>query len=204
LVERVRKIARGAALMTETTVEERVLGGDSNLLANRPLERAMQTALERLGPPPFDEEDRALAAMFQATMDKEDIVAQYRRVGLEPRFDQVLCERIVPADARGEGGSASTDVGDVSWVVPTVQAHGATWTIGTPGHSWQVTGQGKTEHAHKGMVHAAKAMAGTALEAFTDAGLRADAQAELAERTERTPYRSLLPQGVEPALDVSV
>ncbi|MFZ0215059.1 MAG: M20 family metallopeptidase [Candidatus Dormiibacterota bacterium] len=203
LVERVRKIAQGAALMTGTTVEERVLSGDSNLLANRPLERAMQEALERLGPPDFDEEDRAIAAMFQRTMDREDIVAQYRRVGLEPRFDTVLCDRIVPAGAKGAGGSGSTDVGDVSWVVPTVQAHGATWTIGTPGHSWQVTGQGKTEHAHKGMVHAAKAMASTALVALGDAELRADAKAELAERTERTPYRSLLPPGLEPALDVS-
>ncbi len=203
LVERVRKIAQGAALMTETSVEERVLGGDSNLLANRPLEQVMQDALERLGPPEFDEEDRAIAAMYQATMDREDITAQYRRVGMEPRFDKVLCDFIVPAGAKGEGGSASTDVGDVSWVVPTVQAHGATWTIGTPGHSWQVTGQGKTEHAHKGMVHAAKVMASTALVELTDAEIRGAARAELAERTERTPYRSLLPPGVEPALDMS-
>ncbi len=203
LVERVRKIAQGAALMTETTVEERVLGGDSNLLANRPLEQVMQEALEHLGPPDFDEEDRAIAAMFQATMREEDIATQYQRIGMEPRYDQVLCDFIVPAGSKGTGGSGSTDVGDVSWVVPTVQAHGATWTIGTPGHSWQVTGQGKTEHAHKGMVHAAKAMASTALVALTDAEVRAAAKAELDERTQRTPYRSLLPRGVEPALDVS-
>jgi aminobenzoyl-glutamate utilization protein B len=204
LVDRVRKIAQGAALMTETTVEERVLGGDSNLLANRPLEQVMQDALGGLGPPDFDEEDHAIAAMFQATMNREDIATQYLRMGQEPRYDKVLCDFIVDADAKGEGGSGSTDVGDVSWVVPTVQMRGATWTIGTPGHSWQVTGQGKTAHAHKGMVHAAKAMASTALVALTDAQVRADAKAELAERTERTPYRSLLPPGVEPALDVSL
>jgi aminobenzoyl-glutamate utilization protein B len=122
---------------------------------------------------------------------------------MEPRFDKVLGDFIVPAGSKGEGGSGSSDVGDVSWVVPTVQAHGATWTIETPGHSWQVTGQGKTEHAHKGMIHAAKAMASTALVALTDAEARGAAQADLAERTERTPYRSLLPAGVEPALDVS-
>jgi aminobenzoyl-glutamate utilization protein B len=203
LVERVRKIAQGAALMTGTRVEERVLGGDSNLLGNRPLEHVMQHVLERLGPPDFDDEDHAIAAMFQATMDPEDIATQYRRIGQEPRYDKVLCDFIVPAGAKGEGGSGSTDVGDVSWVVPTVQLRGATWTIGTPGHSWQVTGQGKTAHAHKGMVHAAKAMASTALVALTDAQVRADAKAELAERTERTPYRPLLPPGVEPALDVS-
>ena len=54
----------------------------------------------------------------------------------------------------------STDVGDVSWVVPTVQARGATYAIGTPGHSWQLTAQGILPAAHKGMVHVAKVMAG--------------------------------------------
>jgi len=203
LVERVRKVAQGAALMTGTTVEERVLGAVSNLLANSPLEKEMQNTFDRLGPPPFDEEDRAIAALFQATMDREDIATQYRRAGLEPQYDKVLCDFIVPAGSRGEGGAGSTDVGDVSWVVPTVQAHGATWTIGTPGHSWQVTGQGKTEHAKKGMVHAAKAMASTALAALTDATLREEAAGDLAERTERTPYVSPLPPGAEPPLDMS-
>ncbi|MFZ0215058.1 MAG: M20 family metallopeptidase [Candidatus Dormiibacterota bacterium] len=203
LVERVRKVADGAALMTETTVETRVLGAVSNLLANEPLERTMQDAMERLGPPDFDEEDRAIAALFQATMDRNDIVATYRRAGLEPRFDTVLCDAIVPREARGQGGNGSTDVGDVSWAVPTVQAHGATWTIGTPGHSWQVTGQGKTEHAKKGMVHAAKTMASTALVALTDAQVRAEAKRDLDRRTTVQPYVSPLPAGVEPPLDMS-
>ena len=62
----------------------------------------------------------------------------------------------------------STDVGDVSWVVPTVQARGATYAIGTPGHSWQLTAQGKMPAAHKGLVHVAKVMAGTALDVIRD------------------------------------
>ncbi|MBO0746399.1 MAG: peptidase dimerization domain-containing protein, partial [Candidatus Dormibacteraeota bacterium] len=203
LVERVRKVAQGAALMTETTVEERVLGAVSNLVANTPLEKELQETLERLGAPPFDEEDRAIAAMFQATFQEEDILTTYRRAGREPEPGKVLCDSITPGDARGSGGSGSTDVGDVSWVVPTVQMRGATSAIGTPLHSWQMTGQGKTDYAHKGMVHAAKAMASTALAALTDATLRDAAARDLAERTERTPYVSPLPAGVEPAFDMS-
>ena len=62
LIERVRKIAEGAALMTETRVEAKVVSAVSNLLGNAPLERAMQDNLDRLGPPPFDDADRAFAA----------------------------------------------------------------------------------------------------------------------------------------------
>ncbi|MGH9062307.1 MAG: amidohydrolase, partial [Acidimicrobiales bacterium] len=203
LVERVRKIADGAAMMTETRVETRVISADSNLVGNAPLERTMHAALERLGPPDFDEEDRAVAAMFQATLGREDIVTAFRRAGLEPRSDTVLCDQITPLGARGEGGMGSTDVGDVSWVVPTVQAQGATAAVGTPVHTWQMTGQGKTEAAHKGMVHAAKAMASTALAALTDGGLREEAGRDLEERTAAAPYVSPLPLGVQPALDMS-
>src|SRR5476649_1546328 len=81
------------------------------------------------------------------------------------RLGQALCEAIVPLDAPRVPMVGSTDVGDVSWVVPTVQARGATYAIGTPGHSWQLTAQGKMPAAHKGMVHVAKVMAGTALDA---------------------------------------
>ena len=72
---------------------------------------------------------------------------------------------VEPMDSRRSPMVGSTDVGDVSWMVPTVQAHCPTYAIGTPGHSWQLTAQGKTPAAKKGMVHAAKVMAATAVRA---------------------------------------
>jgi aminobenzoyl-glutamate utilization protein B len=120
LIERVRKIADGAALMTETRVETQVVSAVSNLLANTPLERAMHDNLQRLGPPPFDDADRALAAKFQATLSEEDIEAAYRRVGLPIQPGASLCDQVVPLDAKSAPMMGSTDVGDVSWVVPTV------------------------------------------------------------------------------------
>ena len=93
----------------------------------------------------------------------------------------------------------STDVGDVSWVVPTVQARVATHAIGTPGHSWQITAQGKSGQAKKGMVNAAKVMAGVAVDALGDPALIARAKADLKARTDVTPYDCPLPADVQAA-----
>ncbi len=202
LAARVDKIAKGAALMTETTVQRRVVSGMSNLLGNTPLERAMFDNLQRLGPPPFDAEDRAFAEEIRRSVDQADIDSAHQRFGI-PVTDAPLCDRIVPLEARGAGMVGSTDVGDVSWAVPTVQMRGATYAIGTPGHSWQLTAQGKSKLAHKGMVHAAKTMAGTAVDVLSDAGLLAAARAEHAARLARTPYESPLPDGLAPVLDMA-
>jgi aminobenzoyl-glutamate utilization protein B len=202
LVGRVRKIADGAALMTETSVQTKVVSAVSNLMGNGPLEKAMQANLDRLGPPPFDDADRAFAAKIQATLSEEDIESSYRRVGM-PKTESTLCDVIVPLEAKGEPMMGSTDVGDVSWAVPTVQARGATYAIGTPGHSWQLTAQGKMPAAHKGMVHVAKVMAGTALDALHDETLIARAKAEHQARLSRSPYICPIPEDVEPPITMS-
>jgi aminobenzoyl-glutamate utilization protein B len=200
LVERVRKIADGAALMTETSVTTKTVSAVSNLLGNSPLERAMQNNIERLGPPPFDDEDRAFAAEIQKTLSAEDIAAAFKRMGVPVRRGVPLADQIIPLEAKGAAMVGSTDVGDVSWVVPTVQARGATYAIGTPGHSWQLTAQGKSPLAHKGMVHVAKIMAGVAVDALSDPKLIEAAKADLAERTAADPYVCPLPDDLTPPI----
>jgi aminobenzoyl-glutamate utilization protein B len=200
LVERVRKIADGAALMTETSVATKTVSAVSNLLGNTPLERAMQNNLERLGPPPFDDEDRAFAAEIQKTLTPEDIASAFKRMGVPVRRGVPLADEIIPLEAKGAAMVGSTDVGDVSWVVPTVQARGATYAIGTPGHSWQLTAQGKSALAHKGMVHVAKVMAGVAVDALRDPGLIEAAKADLAGRTDVSPYVCPLPDDLSPPI----
>src|SRR5262249_34714863 len=98
----------------------------------------------------------------------------------------------------------STDVGDVSWVVPTVQVHAPTVAIGTPFHTWQVVAQGKSAAAHKGMVQAAKAMAALGIKALTEPDLIESAKLDLKRRIARTPYVSPLPDDVSPPLDMSL
>lgn len=203
LVARVRKIAEGAALMTETTVTTEIVSAVSNLLPNPPLEKAMYENMLRLGPPRFDAADHAFAREIRATLTEEDIAAAFRRHGLPVERDKVLCDIIVPLEAKGNGGVGSTDVGDVSWVVPTVQAWGASYAIGTPGHSWQLTAQGKSGIAHKGLVHVAKIMAGTAVDVIRDPTLLAAAKADHAARTAATPYVCPLPPEVTPPIRMS-
>ena len=202
LIERVRKIADGAALMTETSVKAQVVSAVSNLMGNTALEKAMHDNLQRLGPPPFDEADRAFARKIQATLSEEDIESSFRRAGMPVR-DVALCDEVIPTDAKSAPMMGSTDVGDVSWVVPTVQARGATYAIGTPGHSWQLTAQGKMPAAHKGMVHVAKVMAGTAVDVLHDEVLLARAKADHQAKVSRTPYVCPLPDDIEPPIQMS-
>ena len=202
LVKRVEQIAEGAALMTETKVGSTVISAMSNLLGNTPLEELMFRNFERLGPPQFDEADRAFAREIQGTLKRDDITSAFRRFGI-PITDEPLCNLIVPLEARGVKMIGSTDVGDVSWAVPTVQARGATCAIGTPGHSWQLTAQGKTPAAHKGMLHVAKVMAGTAADLLSDAAVLAAAKADHQARLAVTPYVCPLPEGLAPVLDMA-
>ena len=201
LVTRVRKVADGAALMTETSVTTQVVSAVSNLMANTPLEQAMHDNFQRLGPPEFDDADRAYAERIRASLTPADAEAAFHRAGVPVQPDLAMCDFIIPAGARGRGGNGSTDVGDVSWVVPTVQARGATCAVGTPFHSWQLTAQGKSPAAHKGLVHTAKVMAGTALDALQDPALIARAKADLAERTRGNPYVCPLPADVQPPIE---
>ena len=201
LLERVRKIADGAALMTETTVESKVFTGVSNLLGNRPLEEAMQAELEHLGPVAFDAQDQEFAREMQKTLTDEDIAVSFRRCGMPPPEEGLaLCDFVAPLDLKGDGGEGSTDVGDASWAVPTVQARVATCAVGTPFHTWQTVAQGKAPAAHKGMIYAAKAMAATARRAIEDKALRDAAWQVHKAHLARTPYVSPLPAEVKPPI----
>ncbi|MGJ3265241.1 MAG: amidohydrolase [Salinarimonas sp.] len=209
LVERVRAIADGAALMTGTRVESRVHSAVSNLVGNRPLDEALQRVLDGLGPVPFDAADRAFAAEIRRTLSPGDIAAAWRDMGRDPALvtdaenEAPLCDFVLPLERPFLGGMGSTDVGDVSWAVPTVQARVATCAIGTPLHTWQMTAQGKAPAAHKGMAHAAKAMAGVARLLLRDEGLRREATAAHAARMARTPYACPIPPEVRPPVQAA-
>jgi aminobenzoyl-glutamate utilization protein B len=200
LVARVKKVAEGAALMTETTVRSEIVSGDANLIGNVPLEELMFAHLERLGPPSFDRADHEIAAKFQETYSKEDIAASYGRFGLTPKKGQALCDTIFPLNAGDGTLVGSTDVGTVSWVVPTVQMRGATYAIGTPGHSWQLVAQGKLPAAHKGMEHAAKVMASTAIDLIGNPALIEAAKADHEARLDGVPFVNPIPDDVDPPL----
>lgn len=203
LVQRVKKIAEGAALMTETQMEMRIVSAVSDLVGNAPLEQAMHQIMEELGPPPFDEADRAFAADIRATLSPQEIASIWRTIGMEDT-GAPLADFLVPLDAKRNPAIGSTDIGDVSWAVPTVQAHAPTVAIGTPFHTWQVVAQGKAPAAHKALVQVAKAMAATGAAVLTDPKLMQAAKADHAKRIGKDGYTSPLPDGVEPPLTMSL
>ena len=160
--ERVCDVARGAALMTGTQVEIEKEVGYRNVVPNTTLEGLMQRSLESLGLPQPDEAERQFAHKIRATLTEaeknEHRIPETR--GLE------LADKVPPYRPHMSIHLASTDVGDVSWVVPTAQYRSAVWAIGTQPHSWQAVSQGISTFAHKGMLQAAKVLAATAAEVF--------------------------------------
>lgn len=198
LVERVKDIARGAALMSGTQVEAKVFSAVSSNLPNLTMDRLMHRVLTDLGPVPFDEADRAYARRIQATLSAEDIATSYRVVAMKPKADTPLCDWISPMRPGGEVLTGSTDVSDVTRIVPMTQCLVSTVAIGTPAHSWQITAQGKSPAAHKGMTYAATAMARCAEALIADPALLAEARAEHAEAVAAEPYVCPMPPEVLP------
>jgi len=198
LFERVKRIAEGAALMTETSVAVQITDATSNVLPNKALQEAMYENMRRLGPPAFDEADLAFAQKLQKdALTEEEILASVKPHDLSLKT-KVLHEGVLAMPAREEVMMGTTDVGDVSWIVPTVQCHTACFTIGTPFHTWQLVAQGNLPAAHKGMVLAAKAMAATAADVLRKPDLVARAKAELKERNGGRDYLCPIPADVTP------
>ena len=188
LLERVKEIAKGAALMTQTKVKTKILAGVSNLLYNETLGNIMQGNLDQLGAPEFSKEEHLYAKKYQDTLTRKDIESAYSHAGIDLVEGQVLAETVVAGDVKPVDMGGSTDVADVSWVVPTVSLWGANYAIGTPFHSWQMTAQGKSSIAIKGMTHAAMVMAATGSDLILNKTILDDAWSEHNKTIEKTGY----------------
>ena len=188
LLERVKEIAKGAALMTQTKVKTKILAGVSNLLYNETLGNIMQGNLDQLGAPEFSKEEHLYAKKYQDTLTRKDIESAYSHAGIDLVEGQVLAETVVTGDVKPVDMGGSTDVADVSWVVPTVSLWGANYAIGTPFHSWQMTAQGKSSIAIKGMTHAAMVMAATGSDLILNKTILDDAWSEHNKTIEKEGY----------------
>ena len=188
LLERVKEIAKGAALMTQTKVKTKILAGVSNLLYNETLGNIMQGNLDQLGAPEFSKEEHLYAKKYQDTLTRKDIESAYSHAGIDLVEGQVLAKTVVAGDVKPVDMGGSTDVADVSWVVPTVSLWGANYAIGTPFHSWQMTAQGKSSIAIKGMTHAAMVMAATGSDLILNKTILDDAWSEHNKTIEKEGY----------------
>ena len=196
LYNRVYDIARGAALMTGTTFEVEFEGTASNLIPNTVLADVMYENLTKVELPSYDNADLEFAKEIRRTLSQDDLNNAY--AGRDRETVKKLKERDIadfipkyyPSDTILSG---STDVGDVSWVVPTMQCLTTCFALGTPLHTWQVVSQGATPIAHKGMLHAGKVIASTAIQVMENPSIIEQAKAELQERLDGKSYESLIP-----------
>ncbi len=166
--ERITNAARGAALGTGTTFDLQLVGSVYALQPNETLARVQQRALERVGGFTYTPDERSFAERLQKS-------TAFQAVPLENSM------RVKPL-VLDQADPGSTDVGDVSWVVPTVQLSAATWVPGTAAHSWQAVAAGGMSIGSKGMMVAAKVMALTGADLFTSPATIDVAKAELVRR----------------------
>ena len=185
LFERVVKAAEGAARGTETKLEYEVMHGNYPLMPNRVLSEMINTELLKLGGISYNDEEMAYAQELYKTL-------------LNPSREIGSQERIQPL--RLSAGKGSTDVGDVSWKVPTSGVRIATWVPGTSSHSWQAVAAGGTSIGTKGANLAAKALANSAIKLLENPEIIKMAWDEHLDRVGDHNYQALLGDR-EPPLD---
>ena len=187
LLQRLDNIAKGAALMTDTTVTSRQIDGTADTLSNQVLEQLLHENLCQAPLPTYTDEEMTLAAALKETFIPgplpgtmtADIPALKKLVmektanGTAPMNNFIF--PYYPSNAFSPG---STDVGDVSWLTPTAQFNAVTWPSGSPGHSWQNVSCGKTSIAHKGLLLAAKVLAGAVADLMEKPEILAKAREE--------------------------
>ncbi len=197
IYDRLVDVAKGAALMTGTSFEVNFLTGCYEVLLNEVLADVMWKNLQRVGPPKFDDSDLEFAKGLRETFDKAALSAMAKSpdfVEFKDLKDQVLHVGLMPPRGKGRSGGGSTDVGDVSWIVPTVQMSAATVPLGCPGHSWQNCASSGHSIGKKGMLAAAKTMALCALDLVKNPEIIEKAKAEFLEKTKDSPYECPFPE----------
>ena len=186
LFDRVVAAAEGAAMGTGTRMEYEVMHGNYPLLPNEVLARAIYSVMRQIGGVTYDESELEFAKAI-----RNSLFGSQRPLS--------TAREIAPFEFRQKAGS--TDVGDVSWNVPTAGFGTATWVPGTTAHSWQAVAAGGMSIGHKGMMLAANVLAATARELYVNPRLVAEARVEFDERRGRDfVYRPLLGDR-EPPLD---
>lgn len=182
--EHVKEIARGAAIMANVDYEVSLVSGLHEVLVNRTGGAALQKNLETLGPITYTKEEIAFAEEMQT-------VLKVPTFGIDGGIEAL-------EETRPLIGGASTDVGDVSWVVPEIRLSVTTAPVGTPWHSWAVVATGGMSIGHKGLVYAAKALGMTMVDLFENPDLVSEIQEEFKTRKGDAVYEAILPDGPPP------
>ena len=207
LQRRVDDIAKGAALMTETTYKRTFIDGLADTIPNHALEALLHENFRQLGVPTYTEEEHAFADALAHTYgtcenvpgtgSKTDPLYAAQASKLRKQAGHYMNDFLLPLFAGECFQPGSTDVGDVSWLTPTAQIHVAAWPNGCPGHSWQNVSCDRTAIGHKAAVHAGKVLSATAIDLMERPDVLAQAREEFELRT-AAGYTCPIPEGAVP------
>lgn len=212
LQERVDRIALAASMMTDTKMEKKFIDGCSNTVPNKTLETLLWDNFNGMELPVYTDDEKAYAkAIFDSVEMKSNELP-----GAETYESDELYEFVDKASEHGttpmnnflipywyseKPRMGSTDVGDVSWLVPTAQINTATYPAQAPGHSWQNVSCGRTSIAHKAMLLAGKVMAATAIDLMEKPELLQAAKDEYEKKMKRYGgYFCPVPEGAVPVV----
>jgi aminobenzoyl-glutamate utilization protein B len=188
--DRILDISKGAALMTGTTVDVKIINADSNIIGNGPLAADAQKNLEEVGGYTMTAEQKEFSLKLQKTLGIETV----------PSLDQTsIIPPLAPTDPSAPSGS--TDVGDISWTVPTMGFMTAAFVPGVAAHTWQAAASTGMSIGQDGMMIASKALALTAVDLFTTPQLIQAAKTDFAKQLAGKTYLSAIPNGQKPPLD---
>jgi aminobenzoyl-glutamate utilization protein B len=188
--DRILKISQGAALMTETTVDVNIVSSDANVVPNTPLANLAQKELEEVGGFNYTPEEAKYAAELQKSLPPD----------AAGHLDQP--SKIMPLKPYDpNAGGASTDVGDISWQIPTIGFVSATFVPGVAAHTWQATATTGMSIGQEGMLISAKSLALLGADLFAHPDVIVAAKADFAEFRKTHSYTSQIPTGQKPPLN---
>lgn len=197
-------VAKGAAMMTRTEMKAEFLEGVHNLVPSRALAELVVKNMREIGLPEYGDKDLKFVREIARTIPKDTKASQMKK-SMRPNWrellDKLVDDEIPEPWGEGETMHGSTDVGDVSWQVPTLEFGTATWVLGTPAHSWQAVAQSGVGVGHKSLIFSAKTMAATALDLLLKKTYLKKAQSEHKQRTRGKKYKSPIPKEQKPPLN---
>lgn len=203
LFKRVNKVARGAALMTETEVDISLHSAYADLIQNKTLNDLVYKNMKSFSEIPYTGEDLEYAQQYRKLADEQEIqrlktvASRFLGEKADAAFALPVSKLMIPPVNLKQG---SNDVGDVSQCIPTACFSAACFAMGTAPHTWQAVAQGKSPLAHKGMYFASQVLAATAIEILENPDLADKARQDFEETMDGNTYESLIPEGTKPAV----
>jgi len=206
IYKRIIKIAEGAALMTETTLKVEFIMGLYNLIPNRTIAETITANMKEIGAPQHTSEELEFAKKINTGLDRQVKIDDMKRQKVptwERYADMEMADDVLDPFGEDYCSAGSTDVGDVSWVVPAVEYNTATYPLGSPAHSWQWVACGAMGLGHKSLIFSSKVTAGTILDLLMKPELVKKAKEEHANRLTGKKYVSPIPTEIQPPLEIA-